>query len=226
MTRPSRGLKGEGRLSPAGARNGAPTRSRLSRRGFTLVELSIVAGLGVLLLLFVHQFFSSGVKNTLKGQDTLESIRAASLLFAHIRKDLLACQSVHTGAASVTMGVAALDLPTSVPPSDTLTFCARNATTTYSLVSTPQGKYVLRTFTPTVGSTETKTFGVPRMERFEVLQVWKNHRILSTRIKPGQVLVHVVIDSNDPRIPTKEIRLSSVFISQQLTTSDWNYFFP
>lgn len=199
--------------------------TRPNRPGFTLVEMSIVAGLSILLLLFVHQFFSSGVKTTLKGQDTLESIRAASLLFAQIRKDLLACQSVQTGTASVTMGVSALDLPASVPFSNTLTFCTRNATTTYSLVATPRGKYILRTFIPTGGTVETKTFGVPRMERFEVLQVWKHHQILTNCIKPAQILVQIVIDSNDPRTPTKEIRLSSVFISQQLTTSDWNYIF-
>ncbi|NLI77894.1 MAG: hypothetical protein GX442_15830 [Candidatus Riflebacteria bacterium] len=185
-----------------------------------------MAALSLMLLVFIQSFFSSGIRSTLKGTDTLESIRAASLLFAQIRKDLMACQSIQTGAASVTMGVNALNLPAAFPVSDLLTFCARNATTTYSLLTSPRGKYILRTFTPTVGPTETKTFGIPRVKAFEVVQVKKNHRILSTILSPSQLLVNVVIDSDDPRMPTKEIRLSSVFISQQMYNTNWNYFFP
>lgn len=201
-------------------------RPAFRRRGFTFVEVTIVAALSLLLLVFIQSFFSSGIRSTLKGTDTLESIRAASLLFAQIRKDLMACQSIQTGAASVTMGVNALNLPTAFPVSDLLTFCARNATTTFSLVTSPRGKYILRTFTPTVGPAETKTFGIPRVKAFEVVQVKKHHRILSTILSPSQLLVNVVIDSDDPRMPTKEIRLSSVFISQQMYNTNWNYFFP
>jgi len=204
-----------------------------SRRGFSFVEIMIVTILSAMIIIFVQSFFSQGVKNTLKGTDTLESIRAASLLFSQIRKDLMACQSIQTGAASLTMGVNAVDLPPGFPVSDTITFCARNATTTYTLVTAPRGKYILRVFTPTVGSTETKQFGVPRIKRFEATQIWKRYRIQifplpikSPTLKQGQVLVNVIVDSDDRRIVTKELQLSSIFVSQQMYPSNWNYFFP
>lgn len=210
---------GEGASSPGKGPHLRPA-------GFSVVEITIVTILSAMIIVLIQSFFSHGVKTTLKGQDTLESTRAASLLFSQMRKDLMACQSVQTGAASITMGMNAVDLPGGFPVSDTITFCNRNATTTYSLVVTPKGKYVLRTFTPSVGSTETRQFGVPRMKRFETTQIWKYNRILSTISKPGQVLVNVVIDSDDPRIPTKELKLSSIFVSQQLYSTNWNYFFP
>ena len=62
--------------------------------GFTMVEALVITVVGSILLLTIQTLFSRSVKSTLKGQDNLETIRAASQLFSELRKDLLACHSI------------------------------------------------------------------------------------------------------------------------------------
>ncbi len=197
-----------------------------ARRGFTMAEALIVALIGAMMMIGVNAFFQFGVKSTIKGQDNLESTRAASLLFSQFRKDLMSCQFIEVGAASITLEPDENSLPSAPPFGDSIKFGSRNATTTWSLSAMPDGKKFVKRFTVNAsGETKSREFGVPRMKTFRILQIWKKQRILSFITKPSQVLVSIQIDSDDPRFPTKAVEMSSFFLSNQMSASDWNFIY-
>jgi type II secretory pathway pseudopilin PulG len=195
-------------------------------RGLTMVEITIVFLLVTMIFGFIYTLFSHGVRSTIKGTDTLESIRAASLLFSQMRKDLSACQRVDSGGAQVTLAVSDTDLPPTATFSAILAFSTRNATTTYRLETSPNGKkYISRTFEAFSMAPERRTYGVPRMKAFEVVQITKRNKIGAATWNPNQILVNVVIDSDDPRVPTKEVRLNTLFVTTHLEKSNWNFIY-
>jgi len=197
-------------------------------RGFTLIEILVVVVVSMMVLFAMYAFFRSGVRSTVKGQDTLDSIRAASVLFSQLRKDLLACKNIDTGTASLTIGVG-VGLPPTLPFADSITFSHRNATMTYKfLVSAGRGFVQREEYRPNAAPL-VRDFAVPRMKKFEALQIWKKHKPVATSVHymvSNQVLIRIEIDSQDPRFPTKSVHLSSFFTSNQKTSSDWwNYFY-
>lgn len=203
------------------SRNSIP----LSRwRGFSLVEIVIVAALASLMFFVVQAFFSHGVRSTVKGTDTLESIRAASSLFSSIKSDLGACFAVDTQGPTCSLTTADTTLPAAgVTFSNVLVFSQTGATVTYRLEAVgTSGSQVRRTEENLTLGTTTKTFGVPRMESFQALFIKKMHEIGSDQFELPQVLVRVVVKSTDPRFPSKEVALMSVFCSSQLSGSNWN----
>ncbi|MBI3038209.1 hypothetical protein HYY75_04030 [bacterium] len=67
------------------------------------------------------------------------------------------------------------------------------------------------------------------MKTFEVLLVEKEHKIDPASVDPDftqkQVFVRIVVLSKDPRFPTKEVQLTSFFVTSQMSASNWNYFY-
>ncbi|HQB83056.1 MAG TPA: hypothetical protein PLR50_06150, partial [Candidatus Rifleibacterium sp.] len=77
--------------------------------------------------------------------------------------------------------------------------------------------------TPSNPAPQRKLFGVPRMKDFGVLYVLSPNKVNSLVKNVGQLLVKVTVDSEDARFPSKEVKLTSVFFSDRLADSDWNY---
>ena len=198
-------------------------RKKAFRNGFSMVEAIIVTVLGAMMFFVVQAFFSHGVRSTVKGSDTLESIRAASSLFSSLKTDLGACFAVDTAGAYSSMGVADTDLPITATFSQELVFSMTGATATYRLEADPAGGFfVKRTEETLTSGTTTKSFGVLRMKRFEVLFLNKMNKLGFLTFSLPQIVVQVVVDSSDPRFPAREVKLTSVFCSSQLSSSNWN----
>lgn len=198
-----------------------------SRSGFTLIEILVSCIILSIIAVSVPYFFTQGVRSTMKGQDNLETIRAASALFADLRKDLLACESiVVVPGASITLGIGASCLPEIPSNADTLAFCFRGATVTYAIETNAEGKkFVNRVFVDD-HSKRNKEFAVPRVKSFKAMQIWKTQQIFPANpFLESQLLVTLEIDSMDKRFPTKYLKLSSFFISNQMSSSHWNYFY-
>mgnify|MGYP001575093991 FL=1 len=199
------------------------------KRGFTLVEILVVLAISLMLLSAMQMLFSQGVRSTVKGQDTIDSIRAAGLLFSQLRKDLLACKFIDTGTASVTVMVGAA-LPSPLVYASQIIFSTRTATTTYRMVVSGGKGYVEREVKAPGKAPEVKPFAVPRMQKFQAVQIWTNHKTHSaslSKIVSNQILIRIEIDSMDPRFPSKTVHLDSFFTSNQKTSSDWwNYYYP
>lgn len=193
-----------------------------------MIEILVVLVISTMVLFSMQAVFRSGVRSTVKGQDTLESIRAASVLFAQLRKDLLACKNINTGAASLTLGIG-VGLPVTLPVSDTIVFSHRNATMTYRFTLVDGRGFVQREEVRPSLAPEVRSYAVPRMKKFEALQLWKKHKAVVSSLShmvSNQVLIRIEIDSQDPRFPSKSVHLSSFFTSNQKTSSDWwNYFY-
>lgn len=199
-------------------------------KGFTMAETLVVVLVGSLILIGFQNFFSQGVRSSLKGQDQLESIRAASQLFANLRKDLMACQSVQTDIPPVMLTSLSTALPSPLTFGDKVSFVQRNATTTYSMVTQPGGRgYISRQVFESGVLKETRSFAVPRMKRFETMQIYKDQQVAAGNpvFRQGQLLVRIAVESGDKRFPSGTVHLSSFFITSQLSATDWwNYYYP
>lgn len=194
------------------------------QKGFTLVETMIVTIIASSLMIVIHAFFSHAVRSTMKGQDNLDSIRAASKIFSSLRQDLLQFNTLDTNGAITTVALGDTDLPGTATYSSMIELKRPKETITYSLIDNSGKKFVERIKQNlTTGDTNQKLFGVPRMKEFKIMYIKTPNQINSITRNVGQIMVNLVIDSDDKRFASKEINLTSVFFSEKLTDSDWNF---
>ena len=194
------------------------------QRGFTFVEAMIVTVIACSLMIVIQSLFSHTVKVTMKGQDNLDSIRAASQLFSSLRRDMLQFVSLSTGGARATIALGNSEIPDTATFSTILTLKKQTDRITYTLVENGGKNYIERVLqTPSNPAPQRKLFGVPRMKDFGVIYLLSPNKINSLVKNVGQLLVKVTVDSEDTRFPSKEVKLTSVFFSDRLADSDWNY---
>ncbi len=194
------------------------------QRGFTFVEAMIVTVIACSLMIVIQSLFSHTVKVTMKGQDNLDSIRAASQLFSSLRRDMLQFVSLSTNGARATIALGNSEIPDTATFSTILTLKKQTDRITYTLVENGGKNYIERVLqTPSNPAPQRKLFGVPRMKDFGVIYLLSPNKINSLVKNVGQLLVKVTVDSEDTRFPSKEVKLTSVFFSDRLADSDWNY---
>jgi len=194
------------------------------QRGFTFVEAIIVTVIACSMMIVIQSLFSHTVKVTMKGQDNLDSIRAASQLFSSLRRDMLQFVSLSTGGARATIALGSSEIPDTATFSTILTLKKQTDRITYTLVENGGKNYIERVLqTPSNPAPQRKLFGVPRMKDFGVLYVLSPNKVNSLVKNVEQLLVKVTVDSEDARFPSKEVKLTSVFFSDRLADSDWNY---
>ncbi len=194
------------------------------QRGFTFVEAIIVTVIACSMMIVIQSLFSHTVKVTMKGQDNLDSIRAASQLFSSLRRDMLQFVSLSTGGARATIALGSSEIPDTATFSTIITLKKQTDRITYTLVENGGKNYIERVLqTPSNPAPQRKLFGVPRMKDFGVLYVLSPNKVNSLVKNVGQLLVKVTVDSEDARFPSKEVKLTSVFFSDRLADSDWNY---
>lgn len=194
------------------------------RQGFTFTEAMVVTVIACGLMIVIQGLFSHTVKVTMKGQDNLDSIRAASQLFSSLRRDMLQFVSLSTGGAKTTIDLGEDEIPDTATYSKILSLKKQTERITYSLVENSGKNYVERVLqTAANPAPQRKLFGVPRMKDFGVLYIRTPNKINSLVKSVGQLLVKITVDSEDARFPSREVKLSSVFFSDRLADSDWNY---
>jgi type II secretory pathway pseudopilin PulG len=201
-------------------------RNRISSRpyGFTFVEAIIVTLIACSLMIIIQTFFSHAVRSTIKGQDNLDSIRAASQIFSSLRQDMLQFQSVSTDGAIAEIALGETDIPSTATYSSMLTLNRPDEIITYSLVDNGGKSFIERVSQNlTTGTNKKKLFGVPRMKDFKVLYLRMPNKVNSLVKNVGQIIVEVKIDSEDSRFASKELDLGSLMFSERLNETDWNY---
>jgi len=192
--------------------------------GFTFAEALIVTVIACALMIVIQSLFSHAVRVTMKGQDNLDSIRAASQLFSSLRRDMLQFVSLSTGGAKTVIEAGETEIPATATYSKILSLKKANERITYNLVETAGKHYVERVLQPPSSpAPQRRLFGVPRMKDFGVLYIRTPNVINSLAKNVGQLLVKITVDSEDARFPSKEVKLSSLFFSDRLADSDWNY---
>ncbi len=194
------------------------------RRAFTFVEALIVTVIACSLMIVIQAFFSHAVRSTIKGQDNLDSIRAASRIFSSLRRDMLQFQTISTDGAVSTIDTTTNTIDSTATYSSILSINRADEVITYSFVGSSGRNSVERvTQNLTTGATQRKLFGVPRMKEFKVIYLRVPNQINSLTQNVGQILVKLSIDSEDSRFATSEVNLSSMFFSERLAENDWNY---
>ncbi len=193
------------------------------RNGLTFVEAIIVTLISCGLMIVVHTVFSHTVRVTMKGQDNLDSIRAASQIFSTLRRDMLNFVTLSTAGARIDLPAGQYEIPDTATYSKILTLKKHTERITWSLVDDGGKCYVERVLQVAGSPPEKRKFGVPRMKDFGVLYARVPNQINSMVKNAGQLIVKISIDSEDERFASKEVNLTSVFFSDRLTDSDWNY---
>lgn len=192
-------------------------------RAFTFVEALVVSVVAVVVMLSVQNLFSHAVRSSIKGQDNLDTMRAASRIFSELRKDLLEFRTIATSVDSVLIELSEDQLDSSYEYSSILQIERKEETIVYSLVDVDGRKFVERVSQKIGSKLSRSSFGVPRMKAFEVLYVKVENDSAAGAEKSGQLLVNLVIQSDDPRFPSKKLSVSSSFFPEKLQETDWNY---
>lgn len=196
----------------------------LKNYGFTFVEALVVTVIACGIMIVVQSIFSHTVRMTMKSQDNLDSIRAASQIFSSLRRDMLQFVSLSTGGARTTVPLGETEIPDTATYSQILVLRRPTERITYSLVDSGGKHYVERVLqSPSLPAPQRRLFGVPRMKDFGVVYLITPNQINSLVKNVGQLVVKIAIDSEDARFPSKEVKLSSTFFSDRLADSDWNY---
>ncbi|PKL42411.1 MAG: hypothetical protein CVV41_14840 [Candidatus Riflebacteria bacterium HGW-Riflebacteria-1] len=198
-------------------------RCESKKKGFTFVEAVVVTLIACGVMIVIQAIFSYTVRVTMKGQDNLDSIRAASQIFSGLRRDMLNFVTLSTGGARTVIPAGEFAVPDAATYSQILTIKKHTERITWSLVDDGGKNYVERVLQSAGAPPQKKKFGVPRMKDFGVLYAISPNKINSLVKNMGQLIVKINIDSEDERFPSKEVKLSSVFFSDRLTDSDWNY---
>ena len=193
-----------------------------NKKAFTLVESVIVALLASLVMYAMQALFTHSVRSALKGEDSLDSIRAASKLFSSLQTDFMQLTNVSTQGAICSIPIGTTSIPTTATFSSILEIGNRVATVTYNIITNSGGKHIER-IEQSGGVSKTKKFGIPRIKKFEVLIVQVNNKLGGSSKTNSQILVNVVVKSQNKNFPSSEIKLSSFFFPDRLTTTDWNY---
>lgn len=200
------------------------TLSLNNNSGFTFVEILVVVIIASLLILFMQQLFSHTVKSTMRGQDSFDSYRAATRLFSALRDDLMASTGYQTGE-NITWGLATTELPAGTAFSNIIEISHETATITYSLVDVSGARHIERVKQEIGGSTENRSFGIPRIQAFEVLRIDAENRLAGHTTSAEQLLINVSVQSADPRFPSARIDFSSLFFPERRAHEwiDWNF---
>ena len=170
----------------------------------------------------IQSRFSHGVKSSLKGQDSLDTMRAASRIFSELRKDLLEFKSIATAVDSVLISSDDYRFDPSTKYSTILQIERKDQTIVYSLCEVGGKKYVERASQKPGDSVRKVSFGVPRMKTFEVVYVKVENYSGAGKERIGQLCVNLVVQSDDPRFPTRKLSVSSAYFQEKLQESDWN----
>lgn len=192
------------------------------RKGFTLVEAVVTALIASLIMLVIQSLFSHSVRSALKGEDSLDSIRAASRLFAVLQSDFMQLTKIDTYGATSTVPQNTYEIPSTAIYGEGFTVHTRLSIIKYSLVTSANGKFIERE--EKIGANiKKRRFGIPRIKEFEVLLVTIKNKVGGIVKENSQILVNLVVQSQNKNFPASEIKLSSLFFPDRLTTSDWNY---
>ena len=192
-------------------------------KGFTFVEAVIVTTIAVFIMLAVQQLFSHAVRSSLKGQDNLETMRAAGRIFSELRKDLLEFKTISTASASYHVNLDQTTLTDNIQGSDIIQIERKNEVIIYSLYEEKGKKYIERASKKIGEQVRKKRFGVPRMQSFDIVYLKVDNKSGKGLEKSGQIIVNLVIQSENKTFASKKLKVSTSYFPEKLQETDWNY---
>lgn len=179
------------------------------------------------LMVVIQNFYSQMVRTSLKGDDSLDSFRAAHRLFNSIKKDLESFDKVDTDGAICNVDVMQNSLPATATFSSKLTIAAGRKRIEYSRIGNDEKFSIERTETDLLdNSVKRREFGVAKIRSFEVLTIIKKQKKGNSESSFAQLMSNLVVKSDDQLFPAEEIRLTNTFFPEQLVSSSWNYINP
>ena len=159
----------------------------------------------------------------MKGDDAVDSFRAASRLFSQIQSDLEEFNNLTTHGAVSIVASRDFEIPETASFSSKLTLNVGSRAIEYSVIEEANGKTVQRLVTNNGAQESRRLFGVARIKAFEVGYLIKQEIIGGVEKSFGQLLTNVVVKSENKNFPTSEVKLTSNFFPERLGATEWNY---
>jgi competence protein ComGC len=194
-----------------------------NNKGFTFTEAVLVTLIASLLMLVFQSFFVNFIRNSMKGDDAVDSFRAASRLFSQIQRDLEEFNDLTTHGAVSIVGSGEFNIPPTATFSSRLTLNVGARAIEYSVIEETNGKTVQRLVTNNGTQESRRLFGMARIQNFEVAYFIKREIIGGVEKSFGQLLTNVVVKSENKNFPTSEVKLTSNFFPERMGATEWNY---
>lgn len=184
---------------------------RAIHSGFSLIEVVIGLLVGSLLLTSAHMIFGRYVQTSIKGQDTLVSVREAMLTLENIRKEVMMAKNV----ASPTPVISDLDDPVDLSkPGNTLCLLGPHGTIRYEIATDSHGQMFLQKSVTLGTNTEKKPLDIGRVQSFSVFWIQQKQHNGPNMFTTKPLSITLVLKGESKGISATELNISTLITPQ------------
>jgi type II secretory pathway pseudopilin PulG len=206
----------------------------LKTSGVTLIELIAVAAIISVVIVSVQAFFMTGLRSSVKGQDSLDSSRTLGKILNQIRTDIASARYIETSLPplEIDAGSAFSDW-NNLPFSPDITMVSTEGKVKYRFENSQSGNAtsngkIIREITDHDDIVlESQQIGNGRIQSMNAARIDLEQRAESAcanKFRQVFLVVQIGISSDDQRFPAKVIDQTSIF-STFAGRSIWNRYF-
>ncbi len=176
--------------------------------GVTLIEMCIGVVLALLVLVALHQVFSHYTSASLKGQDTLTSVREALQTLEHIRREAMMATNIASPAPLLSDLAEPIDLSASARE---LLMLGPEGAISYGLATDARGVMYLERAVTVGTAVNRKTMNLGRVRDFLVYWIVQKQHNGPNQFVTRSLYVQLVLQGTDLRgAPATEVRVGSL----------------
>lgn len=180
---------------------------RRRRAAWTLVEAALGIVLFTLLMAAAYQVFSHYVRASLKGQDTMTSVREALQVLEDIRREAMAASNVASPTPRLSEGATPVDLS---DPGHALCLLTPEGTLLYRLATDAQGLSFLHRSLTQGGQVQNKALAIGRVRDFLVYWIVQRQVIAGGLFVTRCLSVTLVLQGDVVGLPATELKVSTL----------------
>jgi type II secretory pathway pseudopilin PulG len=180
---------------------------RGARPGMTLVETLLAAMIAVSLLTSFYLVFSRSVGSTMKGEDTLSSIREATLILEDIRREALAAARVASPTATAATGAAPFDL---TKPEERLILVGSHGTIRYEMRREGSRQWLEKTTLAGGEVVRTQRFAENRLQEFGVFWLEQKQQPGMSVFRSRAILIILDVQGSTPGWPARSVKVHTL----------------
>ena len=182
----------------------------LFRKGISIVETVLAAILAVVILVAAYQVFFRFAGMTIKGEDTINSVRDVMMLFEDIRSEVMGASAIASPVAILTSGADEIDY--SGTETETLIIKGLSGTLRYSVVEEADGRrFVEKAVLLGDDTVRSRRFGIDRLVGFTACWIVQSQAVGAGRFRSKSLYVIIELQGGIPGWPGTNVRFSSVF---------------
>ena len=192
-------------------------------KGFTLVEATVAVVLAAMVIGSMQMLFVRYVGISMKGEDTITSVRGAVLVMEDIRHQMMLATSISTPTAQVSNLAEEIDL---AKPSHELKIDTSEGTILYEIVKSSKDKLALqRSLLMGKQVLKKRLLSIDRLKDFSVHSVIQRNQTAGTRFPMHSIVVSIELQGSLPGQSATAIKLRTVItpLFNTVENSTWPF---